>query len=89
MKATFFLQGSNEGASFLNKYNEQEVEIESLYRDIDTKSPPLGTLKTSDSELSIQLIDILFIREYIYVYCFIMKDDNGGKAMLRLKPISE
>ena len=91
MKFILNIDGSNAGGKFLENYVGQEVHLDSLYKDIDINSPPLGTLRTSDNrQHSIQLIDIRFINEYIFVQCFVIQHDDkhGGKALLRLKPIS-
>jgi hypothetical protein len=66
------------------------VNLESLYKDIDINSPPLAILKTEDGKQhSVQLIDIRFINEFIFINCFVIQHDDkhGGKALLRLKPI--
>ena len=89
MKFILDLAGTNNGGKFLEKYIGQEVEINSLYKDIDINSPPLAILKTNDSlQHSLQLIDIRLINEYIYVQCFAIQHDDkhGGKALLKLKP---
>jgi hypothetical protein len=89
MKFILDLAGTNNGGKFLEKYIGQEVEINSLYKDIDINSPPLAILKTNDSlQHSVQLIDIRLIDEYIYVQCFAIHHDDkhGGKALLKLKP---
>lgn len=89
MKFTLNIEGSNTGGKFLENYIGKEVEIESLYRNIDVNSPPLAILKTEDGKQhSIQLIDIRFIGENIFIHCFAIQEDNtkGGKALLRLKP---
>jgi len=90
MKALFYLEGTNDGANFLGDYIGQEIHLESLYKDIDINSPPLANLRTSDDKThEIQLIDIRFIHEYIFIHCFASdKDGNGGKALMRLKPIN-
>jgi hypothetical protein len=66
------------------------VNLESLYKDIDINSPPLAILKTEDGKQhSVQLIDIRFINEFIFINCFVIQHDDkhGGKALLRLKPV--
>ena len=90
MKFILNLSGTNNGGKFLETYAEQQVEINSLYKDIDVNSPPLAILKTSDNKQhSIQLIDIRFINNDIYIQCFAIPEDNskGGKALLKLTPI--
>ena len=89
MKATFYIEGTNTGAKFLEQYIDQTVELESLYKNIDVKSPPLANLRTSDNkQISIQLIDVRFVNEYIFIHCFVTGEgDNGGKALIRLKPL--
>ena len=92
MKFIFNVEGANTGGKFLESYAGQEVNIDSLYKDIDINSPPLATLRTSDNrQHSIQLIDIRFINEYIFVQCFVIQHDDkhGGKALLRLKPVCD
>lgn len=90
MKFILNIEGSNAGGKFLENYVGQEVDINSLYKDIDINSPPLAILKTSDNKQhSIQLIDIRFIDQNIFVQCFVVQHDekHGGKALLRLKPV--
>lgn len=90
MKFILNLSGTNNGGKFLENYVNQEVEINSLYKDIDINSPPLAILKTSDNKQhSIQLIDIRFIENNIYVQCFAIPEENnkGGKALLKLTPV--
>lgn len=90
MKFILNVDGTNTGGKFLENYVGQEVDVESLYKDIDINSPPLATLKTSDGKQhSIQLIDIRFIADNIFIHCFVIQHDDkhGGKALLRLKPI--
>lgn len=90
MKFILGVVGTNNGGKFLEKYAGQEVDINSLYKDIDINSPPLATLKTSDGlQHSLQMIDIRFIDEHIYVHSFIIQnnDKNGGKVLLRFKPV--
>lgn len=90
MKFILNVDGTNTGGKFLENYVGQEVDVESLYKDIDVNSPPLATLKTSDGKQhSIQLIDIRFISDNIFIHCFAIQNDDkhGGKALLRLKPI--
>jgi len=91
MKFILNIDGTNAGGKFLENYVGQEVDLESLYKDIDINSPPLAILKTQDSKQhSIQLIDIRFINEFIFINCFAVQHDDkhGGKALLRLKPCS-
>ncbi len=90
MKFILNIEGSNTGGKFLESYAGQEVDINSLYKDIDVNSPPLAILKTPDNKQhSIQLIDIRFIDEYIFIQCFVIQHDekHGGKVLLRLKPV--
>ena len=92
MKFILNVEGANTGGKFLESYAGQEVNIDSLYKDIDINSPPLATLRTSDNrQHSIQLIDIRFINEYIFVQCFVIQHDDkhGGKVLLRLKPVCD
>ena len=91
MKFILNIDGTNAGGKFLENYVGQEVDLESLYKDIDINSPPLAILKTQDGKQhSIQLIDIRFINEFIFINCFAVQhhDKHGGKALLRLKPCS-
>lgn len=89
MKFTLNLSGTNTGGKFLEDYVGQPVEINSLYKDIDINSPPLAIMRTADNmQHSIQLIDIRFIDNDIYIQCFAIhqNDKQGGKALLRLTP---
>jgi len=90
MKFILNIDGSNAGGKFLENYVGQEVNIDSLYKDIDINSPPLAILKTEDGKQhSVQLIDVRFINEFIFIQCFAIQHDDkrGGKALLRLKPV--
>ena len=90
MKFILNIDGSNAGGKFLENYVGQEVHLDSLYKDIDINSPPLAILKTVDGKQhSVQLIDIRFINEFIFINCFVIQHDDkhGGKALLRLKPV--
>ena len=90
MKFILNIDGSNAGGKFLENYVGQEVHLDSLYKDIDINSPPLAILKTEDGKQhSVQLIDIRFINEFIFINCFVIQHDDkhGGKALLRLKPV--
>ena len=90
MKFILNVEGANTGGKFLESYAGQEVNIDSLYKDIDINSPQLATLRTSDNrQHSILLIDIRFINEFIFINCFVIQHDDkhGGKALLRLKPV--
>jgi hypothetical protein len=90
MKFILNVEGANTGGKFLESYAGQEVNIDSLYKDIDINSPPLATLKTEDNKQhSIQLIDVRFIGENVFIQCFVIQydDKHGGKALLRLKPV--
>ena len=88
MKAFLYLEGTNDGASFLEEYLGEQIHLESLYKDISPDSPPLVELKTADEKVhSLQLIDIRFIDEFIFIHCFVVgAGEQGGKALLRLKP---
>jgi len=90
MKFILNIDGSNAGGKFLENYVGQEVNIDSLYKDIDINSPPLAILKTEDGKQhSVQLIDVRFINEFVFIQCFAIQHDDkhGGKALLRLKPV--
>jgi len=92
MKFILNIDGTNIGGKFLENYVGQEVDLESLYKDIDINSPPLAILKTEDGKQhSVQLIDVRFINEFIFINCFVIQHDDkhGGKALLRLKPVSD
>ena len=92
MKFILNIDGSNAGGKFLENYVGQEVNIDSLYKDIDINSPPLAILKTVDGKQhSVQLIDIRFINEFIFINCFVIQHDDkhGGKALRRLKPVCD
>jgi hypothetical protein len=92
MKFILNIDGTNTGGKFLENYVGQEVDLESLYKDIDINSPPLAILKTEDGKQhSVQLIDVRFINEFIFINCFVIQHDDkhGGKALLRLKPVSD
>jgi len=90
MKAVLSVVGNNNGGDFIKDYDGQNVNLESLFKDIDANAPPLGVLTTQNNkQISIQLIDVRFIEEHIYIHCFVIKDDDskGGKALLKLKPL--
>lgn len=92
MKFILNIDGSNAGGKFLENYVGQEVNIDSLYKDIDINSPPLAILKTEDGKQhSVQLIDVRFINEFVFIQCFAIQHDDkhGGKALLRLKPVCD
>ena len=92
MKFILNIDGSNAGGKFLENYVGQEVHLDSLYKDIDINSPPLTILKTEDGKQhSVQLIDVRFINEFIFINCFVIQHDDkhGGKALLRLKPVCD
>ena len=92
MKFILNIDGSNAGGKFLENYVGQEVHLDSLYKDIDVNSPPLAILKTEDGKQhSVQLIDVRFIDEYVFIQCFVIQHDDkhGGKALLRLKPVCD
>jgi hypothetical protein len=88
MKCVLNLEGTNDGAKFLEKYIDQEVDIQSLYKNIDVKSPPLLVMKTSDDkQSSLQIIDVRFIDDFIFLHCYAVEDKDGGRALIRLKPV--
>ena len=92
MKFILNIDGSNAGGKFLENYVGQEVHLDSLYKDIDINSPPLAILKTVDGKQhSVQLIDVRFINEFVFIQCFVIQHDDkhGGKALLRLKPVCD
>ena len=92
MKFILNIDGSNAGGKFLENYVGQEVHLDSLYKDIDINSPPLAILKTVDGKQhSVQLIDVRFIGDYVFIQCFVIQHDDkhGGKALLRLKPVCD
>jgi hypothetical protein len=92
MKFILNIDGSNAGGKFLENYVGQEVHLDSLYKDIDVNSPPLAILKTVDGKQhSVQVVDIRFINEFIFIQCFAIQHDDkhGGKALLRLKPVCD
>jgi len=89
MKFVLNVDGTNSGGKFLENYIGQKIDIESLYKNIDVNSPPLAILKTEDGKQhSIQLIDVRFIGDCVFIHCFAIQHDDkhGGKALLRLKP---
>jgi hypothetical protein len=90
MKAHFYLEGTNEGASFLESYVGQEVDLISPRKEISPDVPALVDLHTLDKKThSLQLIDIRFIDQFIFIHCFVyLEEDKGGKALLRLEPCS-
>lgn len=90
MKAVLNVEGSNAGAKFLEEFNGKTVEFNSLYKDIEINSPPLANLIVDDNVFSFQLIDIRFIDDYIFICGFVMneKTKNGGKTLIKLKPIA-
>lgn len=90
MKAVLYIEGANAGASFLQQYNAQQVDIQSLFKDIEVNSPPLAILKVSeDTSFNFQVVDVRFIDEYIFINGYVTDKINktGGKALVRLKPI--
>jgi hypothetical protein len=90
MKFILNLEGTNNGANFLENYIGQIVVIESLFQNISVNSPPIADLITEDGKKhSLQLIDVRFIKDFIFIHGFVMRqeDKNGGKALLRLKPV--
>lgn len=90
MKAVLYIEGVNNGASHMNEYAEQQIHVESLYKDIDVNSPPLVNLTTADDKThTMQMMDVRFIDSFIFIHCYVTdKDGNGGKALFRLKPIN-
>jgi hypothetical protein len=89
MKFILNLEGTNNGANFLENYIGQIVVIESLFQNISVNSPPIADLITEDGKKhSLQLIDVRFIKDFIFIHGFVMKQDDksGGKALLRLTP---
>ena len=90
MKCFIHVEGTNEGASFLKDYDKQEVDIQSMYKEIDVNSPPLAEMTTLDNKIHvIQMMDVRIIEEFIFIHCYATdKEGNGGKALLRLKPIN-
>jgi hypothetical protein len=92
MKFILNLEGSNNGANFLENYIGQIVVIESLFQNISVNSPPIADLITEDGKKhSLQLIDVRFIKDFIFIHGFVIRqeDKNGGKALLRLKPVCD
>jgi hypothetical protein len=92
MKFTLNLEGTNNGANFLENYIGQIVIIESLFQNISVNSPPIADLITEDGKKhSLQLIDVRFIKDFIFIHGFVIRqeDKNGGKALLRLKPVCD
>lgn len=88
MKCILNLEGTNDGAKFLEKYINEEVDIQSLYKNIDIKSPPLLIMKVSDNkQISLQIVDVRFVDEFIFLHCYATEDKDGGKALIRLKPV--
>ena len=86
MKAKFYLEGNNEGANFLKSFEGCEVEIQSLYKNIKQKSPPLATLNFKEKKFQLQLIDTKFIDDFIFIYSFVTNEmGDGGKALFRLE----
>lgn len=90
MKAVLNVEGSNAGAKFLEEFNGKTIEINSLFKDLEVNSPPLANLIIEGNVFSFQLIDVRFIDDYIFICGFVMdeKTKNGGKTLIRLKPIA-
>lgn len=86
MKFIFNLEGQNSGADFLKKKQGQTIDIESLYKDALKKQPPLSSLTFEDgSQFSLQIIDVRFIDNFIFMYSFVLKENgDGGKALIKL-----
>ena len=59
-----------------------------INKNIDVKSPPLLTMKVSDKkQVSLQIVDVRFVDEFIFLHCYATEDKDGGKALIRLKPV--
>lgn len=89
MKAVLHIEGANQGGAYLKDYDDQEIDIRSLYKDIHVNSPPLSIIQTQDKKQhSFQLVDIRFINEHIFIQGFVMNDESqtGGKVLVRLTP---
>ncbi len=89
MKAVLHIEGVNQGGAYLKDYDDQEIDIRSLYKDIHVNSPPLSIIQTQDmKQHSFQLVDIRFIDEHIFIQGFVMNDESqtGGKVLVRLTP---
>ena len=68
MKAVLYIEGVNNGASHMNEYAEQQIHVESLYKDIDVNSPPLVNLTTADDKVhTMQMMDVRFIDSFIFI----------------------
>jgi hypothetical protein len=92
MKFILNLEGTNNGATFLEQYIGQAVIIESLFTNIDINSAPIADFITEDGKKhSLQLIDVRFIKDFVFIHGFVIRqeDKNGGKALLRLKPVCD
>lgn len=90
MKARLFIEGSNKGGEFLKKYENEVVDIQSLFKDIEANAPPLSIIKMIDGvSISFQIIDVRFIDEFIFINGYAINDEtsNGGKVLIRLKPV--
>jgi hypothetical protein len=90
MKAILHVEGSNKGGAYLSQYNNQEIDIRSLYKDIEVNSAPLSIIQTNDAKQhTCQLVDVRFIDEHIFIQGFVMNDstETGGKVLMRLTPI--
>lgn len=88
MKFILNLEGTNDGAKFLEKYIDQQVDIQSLYKNIDVKSPPLLIMKMQDNkQINLQIVDVRFVDEFLFIHCFAAEEKDGGKALIRLKPV--
>ena len=92
MKFILNLEGVNNGANFLEQYIGQTVIIESLFTNIEVNSAPIADFTTEDgNKHSLQLIDVRFIKDFVFIHGFIVKqeDKNGGKVLLRLNPVCD
>lgn len=89
MKATLYVEGTNKGSDFLKEFHGQNVEIDSLYKNIEENSPPLANIKANNRVFSLQLVDVRFIEDFFFIKGFVMAQDTkyGGNIFLRLKPL--
>jgi hypothetical protein len=45
-------------------------------------------MKTADNkQISLQIVDVRFVDQFLFVHCFATEDKDGGKALIRLKPV--
>jgi len=90
MKATLNLEGTNNGSTFLNDYVGKTVDLESVWKDISIDSPPLAKISAEDGKkFDLQLVDIRFIDQHIFIYGFVINnlEKSGGKVLLRFTPV--